>query len=101
MYWIELNDKVLGHGDKGRLFPGFKGTYVENGGNYSSLAIEVDEARSPIMVISLSKSNKVSSASSLYRRMEDSVLQPTLHACNSLISCFMRRVFIGDALNVF
>lgn len=101
---LKFNDKVLGHGDKGTGFAGFKcnkSTYVENGGNCSSLAIEEDEARLSIMVINLSRANKVSSASSVYRRMADSGLQPTLHACNSLIACFLRMGFIDDALNVF
>lgn len=101
---LKFNDKVLGYGDKGTGFAGFegnKGTYVENGGNFSSLAIEGNEARLSIMVISLSRANKVSSASTLYRRMADSGLQPTLHACNSLIACFLRRGFIDDALSIF
>lgn len=101
---LKFNDKVLGHGDKGTGFSGFKsnkGTYVENEGKCSSLAIVGDEARMSMMLISLSRANKVSSASSLYKRMADSGLQPTLHACNSLIACFLRRGFIDDALSAF
>ncbi|XP_057482302.1 pentatricopeptide repeat-containing protein At3g29290-like isoform X1 [Actinidia eriantha] len=52
-------------------------------------------------VLRLSRSNKIRSAMELYRSMEYSGLQPSLHACNSLISCLLRKGLLDDALRIF
>ncbi|KAI3953778.1 hypothetical protein MKW98_017602 [Papaver atlanticum] len=52
-------------------------------------------------ILNLSRTNKVNSAFDLYMSMEVSGLQPNLHACNSLIACFLRNEFFGEALKVF
>ncbi|KAL8471679.1 hypothetical protein ACS0TY_029074 [Phlomoides rotata] len=52
-------------------------------------------------MLKLSRSNKVRSALALYRSMEISVLLPSSHACNSLLTCLLRNKRLDDALKVF
>lgn len=52
-------------------------------------------------ILMLSRSNKVRSVLELYRTMEFSGLQPSSHACNSLLSCLLRNEMLDDALRVF
>ncbi|KAK4572588.1 hypothetical protein RGQ29_030848 [Quercus rubra] len=49
----------------------------------------------------LSRTNKVRSALELFRSMELSGLCPSLHACNSLLSCLFRNGQPDDGLRVF
>ncbi|XWS44369.1 hypothetical protein CRYUN_Cryun15aG0039100 [Craigia yunnanensis] len=49
----------------------------------------------------LSRSNKVRSALEFYRSMKLSGLQPSAHACNSLLSCLLRNELLDDALRTF
>lgn len=62
---------------------------------------ERDEEILSARILSLSRTNKSRSAMELYRSMEYSGLKPTLHACNSLISCLLRNKMIDDALSIF
>ncbi|MCL7027257.1 hypothetical protein MKW94_022040 [Papaver nudicaule] len=62
---------------------------------------ERDEEVLSKRILNLSRTNKVNSAFDLYMSMEVSGLQPNLHACNSLIACFLRNEFFGEALKVF
>ncbi|CAL5367695.1 unnamed protein product [Camellia sinensis] len=52
-------------------------------------------------ILRLSRSNKIRSAMELYRSMEYSGIQPTSHACNSLISCLLRNGMLDDGLIIF
>ncbi|XP_052196835.1 pentatricopeptide repeat-containing protein At3g29290 isoform X2 [Diospyros lotus] len=52
-------------------------------------------------ILRLSRLNKTRSAMELYRSVEYSGLRPTLHACNSLISCLLRNGMLDDALRIF
>ncbi|KAL6867344.1 hypothetical protein ACP4OV_015368 [Aristida adscensionis] len=62
---------------------------------------ERDEETLSRRLIKLSQSNKVRSATELFDSMRASGLQPSAHACNSLLSCFVRRRSLEDAMKVF
>ncbi|XP_031389539.1 pentatricopeptide repeat-containing protein At3g29290 isoform X2 [Punica granatum] len=62
---------------------------------------ETDEEVLSERVLVLSRTNKVRSAFILYKSMELSGLYPNKHACNSLLSCLLRRGLLDDALKVF
>ncbi|XAR66855.1 hypothetical protein NMG60_11013214 [Bertholletia excelsa] len=62
---------------------------------------ERDEKVLSERILRLSRSNKIRSALELYWSMEYSGLRPTLHACNSLISCLLRNGMLDDALVIF
>lgn len=62
---------------------------------------ETDEEVLSNRILKLSRSNKVTSALSLYRSMEYSGLYPNLHACNSLLSCLVRNQVLDEALKIF
>ncbi|XVE83713.1 hypothetical protein DITRI_Ditri16bG0108800 [Diplodiscus trichospermus] len=49
----------------------------------------------------LSRSNKVRSALELFRSMKLSGLQPSTHACNSLLCCLLRNELLDEALRTF
>ncbi|KAH9331747.1 hypothetical protein KI387_003855, partial [Taxus chinensis] len=70
-------------------------------GSPSCLAIQGDEVRLSRMIIVHSRSNKVASAYSVYKRMGESGLQPDLHAYNSLIAALLRKGSIDTALRIF
>ncbi|XWS32937.1 hypothetical protein CRYUN_Cryun22dG0033700 [Craigia yunnanensis] len=52
-------------------------------------------------ILLLSRSNKVRSALEFFRSMTLSDLQPSAHACNSLLSCLLRNELLDDALRTF
>ncbi|KAL5739163.1 hypothetical protein ACOSP7_028082 [Xanthoceras sorbifolium] len=52
-------------------------------------------------ILMLSRSNKVRSALELHESMKFSGLRPSVHACNSLLSCLLRNELLDDALKVF
>lgn len=52
-------------------------------------------------LIKLSQSNKVRSATELFDSMGASGLQPSAHACNSLLASFVRRSSLADAMKMF
>ncbi|KAL5725906.1 hypothetical protein ACHQM5_008991 [Ranunculus cassubicifolius] len=52
-------------------------------------------------ILVLSRCNKVRSALELFMSMDASGLQANPHACNSLLSCLLRKEFFSDALKVF
>lgn len=62
---------------------------------------ERNEERLSERILNLSRTNKSRSAMELYWSMEYSGLKPTLHACNSLISCLLRNKMLDDALSIF
>ncbi|KAJ9147558.1 hypothetical protein P3X46_029707 [Hevea brasiliensis] len=62
---------------------------------------ETDEEELSRKILMLSRSNKFRSALELFRSMEFSGLQPNGHACNSLISCLLRKKLLDHALSVF
>lgn len=62
---------------------------------------ERNEERLSERILNLSRTNKSRSAMELYWSMEYSGLKPTLHACNSLISCLLRNEMLDDALSIF
>ncbi|XP_068657170.1 pentatricopeptide repeat-containing protein At3g29290 [Aristolochia californica] len=62
---------------------------------------EKDEDTLARSILSLSRSNKVRSALELYLSVELSGLQPSLHACNSLLSCLLRNGYLKSAMKIF
>lgn len=62
---------------------------------------ERDEEVLSERILSLSRSNKVVSALSLYRSMVFSGLRPNVHACNSLLTCLLRNQMVDEALIFF
>ncbi|XP_044468382.1 pentatricopeptide repeat-containing protein At3g29290 isoform X3 [Mangifera indica] len=52
-------------------------------------------------VLMLSRSNKVRSALELFESMKLADLRPSVHACNSLLSCLLRNELLDNALRVF
>lgn len=52
-------------------------------------------------LIKLGQSNKVRSATELFDSMRASGLQPSAHACNSLLACYVRRNSLIDARRMF
>lgn len=62
---------------------------------------ERDEEVLSKRILSLSRSNKITSALELYWSMEFSGLLPNTHSCNSLISCLLRNNNLDDAMPIF
>ncbi|KAM5581096.1 pentatricopeptide repeat-containing protein [Rosa sericea] len=62
---------------------------------------EVDEETLSKRILVLSRTNKIRSALELFTSMELSGLVPSLHACNSLLSCLLRNGFLDNGLRVF
>ncbi|KAG2542578.1 pentatricopeptide repeat-containing protein At3g29290-like [Panicum virgatum] len=62
---------------------------------------ERDEETLSRRLIKLSQSNKVRSATELFDSMRASGLQPSAHACNSLLSCYVRKSSLADVLRMF
>ena len=62
---------------------------------------ETNEELLSEQLLVLSRTNKVRSALELFRSMELSGLCPSLHACNSLLSCLFRNGQPDDGLKVF
>ncbi|XP_065855820.1 pentatricopeptide repeat-containing protein At3g29290 [Euphorbia lathyris] len=62
---------------------------------------ERDEEELSRRILMLSRSSKVRSALELFRSMEYSGIQPNAHACNSLISCLLRKKLLDHAMSVF
>lgn len=62
---------------------------------------EVDEETLSKRILVLSRTNKFQSALELFTSMELSGLVPSLHACNSLLSCLLRNGFLDNGLRVF
>jgi len=62
---------------------------------------ERDEETLSRRLIKLSQSNKVRSATELFDSMRASGLQPSAHACNSLLSCYVRKSSLADAMRMF
>ncbi|KAL6139929.1 hypothetical protein ACLB2K_058230 [Fragaria x ananassa] len=62
---------------------------------------EVDEEILSKRILVLSRTNKFRSALELFTSMELSGLVPSLHACNSLLSCLLRNGFLDNGLRVF
>lgn len=73
----------------------------EHGGSRLHFLEERDEETLSRRLIKLSQSNKVRSATELFDSMRASGLQPTAHACNSLLACFVRRSSLADAMRMF
>ncbi|KAL6645090.1 hypothetical protein ACP70R_016698 [Stipagrostis hirtigluma subsp. patula] len=71
------------------------------GGSRLHFLEERDEETLSQRLIKLSQSNKVRSATELFDSMRASGLQPSAHACNSLLACFVRRSSLADAMKVF
>ncbi|KAJ4973541.1 hypothetical protein NE237_006715 [Protea cynaroides] len=62
---------------------------------------ESDEEVLSKRILGLSRSNKVRSALDLYMSMEVLGLRPSLHACNSFLSCLLRNHLLDEALRIF
>ncbi|GJN08681.1 hypothetical protein PR202_ga26630 [Eleusine coracana subsp. coracana] len=62
---------------------------------------ERDEETLSKRMIKLSQSNKIRSATELFDSMRASGLQPSAHACNSLLACFVRQSSLRDAMKIF
>lgn len=62
---------------------------------------ERDEEMLSRRLIKLSQNNKVRSATELFDSMRASGLQPSAHACNSLLACYVRRSPLADAMRMF
>uniref|UniRef100_A0A7N1A858 PROP1-like PPR domain-containing protein n=1 Tax=Kalanchoe fedtschenkoi TaxID=63787 RepID=A0A7N1A858_KALFE len=62
---------------------------------------ERDERVLSVRLLSLSRCNKVRSAWGLFRSMKLSGLLPSMHACNSLLSCLLRNGMRTDASSLF
>ncbi|KAM0906494.1 hypothetical protein ACQ4PT_016740 [Festuca glaucescens] len=62
---------------------------------------ERDEEMLSTRLMRLGQSNKVRSALELFDSMRASGLQPTAHACNSLLASFVRRGYPADAMKMF
>jgi pentatricopeptide repeat protein len=60
-----------------------------------------DEETLPRRLIKLSQNNKVRSATELFDSMRASGLQPSAHACNSLLPCYVRRSPLANAMRIF
>ncbi|CAN6313630.1 unnamed protein product [Urochloa humidicola] len=73
----------------------------EHGGLRLHFLEERDEELLSRRLIKLSQSNKVRSATELFDSMRASGLQPSAHACNSLLACFVRRSSLADAMKMF
>ncbi|CAL4921437.1 unnamed protein product [Urochloa decumbens] len=73
----------------------------EHGGLRLHFLEEKDEELLSRRLIKLSQSNKVRSATELFDSMRASGLQPSAHACNSLLACFVRRSSLADAMRMF
>lgn len=52
-------------------------------------------------ILKLSRLNRIRTALTLYKSMEHVDLQPSSHACNSMISCLVRNGRLYDALSLF
>ncbi|KAJ1298259.1 hypothetical protein BS78_01G439700 [Paspalum vaginatum] len=73
----------------------------EHGGSRLHFLEERDEETLSRRLIKLGQSNKVRSAAELFDSMCASRLQPSAHACNSLLACYVRRGSLSDAMRVF
>ncbi|CAN6307558.1 unnamed protein product [Urochloa humidicola] len=73
----------------------------DHGGSRLHYLEERDEELLSRRLIKLSQSNKVRSATELFDSMCASGLQPSAHACNSLLACFVRRSSLADAMRIF
>ncbi|KAF8673721.1 hypothetical protein HU200_048471 [Digitaria exilis] len=73
----------------------------EHGGSRLHFLEERDEETLSRRLIKLGQSNKVRSATELFDSMRASGLQPSAHACNSLLACFVRRSSLADAMRMF
>ncbi|KAF8717960.1 hypothetical protein HU200_025424 [Digitaria exilis] len=73
----------------------------EHGGSRLHFLEERDEETLSRRLINLGQSNKVRSATELFDSMRASGLQPSAHACNSLLACFVRRSSLADAMRMF
>ncbi|OEL33733.1 Pentatricopeptide repeat-containing protein [Dichanthelium oligosanthes] len=73
----------------------------EHGGSRLHFLEERDEETLSRRLIKLSQSNKVRSATELFDSMRASGLQPSAHACNSLLSCYVRKSSLADAMRMF
>ncbi|XP_047089791.1 pentatricopeptide repeat-containing protein At3g29290-like isoform X2 [Lolium rigidum] len=62
---------------------------------------ERDEEKLSTRLMRLGQSNKVRSAMELFDSMRASGLQPTAHACNSLLASLIRRGYPADARKMF
>uniref|UniRef100_A0A804RGV9 Pentatricopeptide repeat-containing protein n=1 Tax=Zea mays TaxID=4577 RepID=A0A804RGV9_MAIZE len=62
---------------------------------------ERDEETLSRRLIKLSQNNKVRSATELFDSMRTSGLQPSAHACNSLLPCYVHRSPLADAMRMF
>ncbi|WVZ55954.1 hypothetical protein U9M48_006551 [Paspalum notatum var. saurae] len=73
----------------------------EHGGSRLHFLEERDEETLSRRLIKLGQSNKVRSATELFNSMRASGLQPSAHACNSLLACYVRRGSLSDAMRMF
>ncbi|EER95295.1 hypothetical protein BDA96_01G490900 [Sorghum bicolor] len=73
----------------------------EHGASRLHFLEERDEETLSRRLIKLSQNNKVRSATELFDSMRASGLQPSAHACNSLLACYVRRSPLTDALRMF
>lgn len=73
----------------------------EHGGSRLHFLEERDEEMLSTRLMRLGQSNKVRSAMELFDSMRASGLQPTAHACNSLLASFVRRGYPADARKMF
>lgn len=73
----------------------------EHGGSRLHFLEERDEETLSRRLIKLCQSNKVRSAAELFDSMRASGLQPSAHACNSLLACFVRSSSLADAMRIF
>ncbi|XP_074294569.1 pentatricopeptide repeat-containing protein At3g29290-like [Silene latifolia] len=75
---------------------------VSRGGENKVFYLEErDEKVLSKRILSLTRSNRKTSALVLFRSMEMSGLRPNLHACNSLLACFARNNMLDGMLRVF
>ncbi|KAM7266570.1 hypothetical protein ACFE04_004467 [Oxalis oulophora] len=62
---------------------------------------ETDEDVLSRRILGLSRSNKVTSSLGLFHSMELAGLRPSVHCCNSLLSCLLRNQRFGHMFRVF
>ncbi|KAJ1406479.1 Tetratricopeptide-like helical domain superfamily [Sesbania bispinosa] len=62
---------------------------------------EMDENVLSNRILELSRTNKIRSAMEYFRSMELFGLCPSIHACNSLLSCLLRNGWFEDCFKVF
>ncbi|KAG8074005.1 hypothetical protein GUJ93_ZPchr0006g45324 [Zizania palustris] len=73
----------------------------EVGGSRLHFLEERDEELLSKRLIKLGQSNKVRSATELFDSMRASGLQPSAHACNSLLASLLRKGCFADAMKIF